>query len=85
MGKVDTKNAGRPTRHQRDRLRSSRAAHFRKQMPDAARRHVYIRNACTRFCPGDAIGPEKHEVNGIVRCHVDTARVRALFLRALWL
>ena len=44
-------------------------------MPDAARRHVYIRNACTRFCPGDAIGPEKHEVNGIVRCHVDTARV----------
>lgn len=27
---------------------------------------------CTRFCPGDAIGPEKSIVNGIERWHVDT-------------
>lgn len=27
---------------------------------------------CTRFCPGDAIKPEKKEVNGVVRWHVDT-------------
>jgi len=43
MGKIDTANAERPTRHQRDGLRSPRAAHFRAHMPDAARRHVYIR------------------------------------------
>jgi epoxyqueuosine reductase len=27
---------------------------------------------CTRFCPGDAIRPEKQLVNGIERWHVDT-------------
>lgn len=27
---------------------------------------------CTRFCPGDAIKPDKKEVNGVVRWHVDT-------------
>jgi len=27
---------------------------------------------CTRFCPGDAIKPDKKEVNGVTRWHVDT-------------
>jgi epoxyqueuosine reductase len=27
---------------------------------------------CTRFCPGDAIRPEKQSVNGIERWHIDT-------------
>ena len=27
---------------------------------------------CTRFCPGDAIKPDKETVNGIERWHVDT-------------
>ena len=43
MGEINTDNAERPIRHQRDGLRSRRAAHFRAHMPDAARRHVYIR------------------------------------------
>ena len=28
-------------------------------------------NICTRFCPGDAIKPEKKEANGVLRWHVD--------------
>ena len=43
MPKIDLRQAERPVRHQRDGLRSPRALHFRKQMPDSARRHVYIR------------------------------------------
>ena len=36
-------------------------------------------NVCTRFCPGDAIGSEKHEVNGIVRWLVDTEACEPYF------
>lgn len=36
-------------------------------------------NVCTRFCPGDAILPDKKEVNGIVRWHVDTAACEPYF------
>jgi Pyruvate/2-oxoacid:ferredoxin oxidoreductase delta subunit len=36
-------------------------------------------NACTNFCPGDAIIPKKQEVFGIVRWHVDTPACRPYF------
>lgn len=36
-------------------------------------------NVCTRFCPGDAIRPDKREVNGIVRWHVDTTACEPYF------
>jgi hypothetical protein len=31
-----------------------------------------LRNVCTRFCPADAIGPEKQTVAGVTRWYVDT-------------
>ena len=62
MGKVDTKNAERPTRHQRDGLRSPRAAHFRKQMPDAARRHIYIRRNILFENREPPVNPERKEM-----------------------
>ena len=34
---------------------------------------------CERFCPGEAIGAEKQEVNGIVRWHVDTPACEPYF------
>ena len=34
---------------------------------------------CTRFCPGDAIKPDKKEVNGIFRWHVDTPACEPYF------
>ena len=40
-------------------------------------------NVCTRFCPGDAIHPEKKEVNGVLRFHVDTPACEPYFQR-LW-
>lgn len=36
-------------------------------------------NVCTRFCPGDAIKPEKQVVNGIFRWHVDTPACEPYF------
>lgn len=36
-------------------------------------------NMCTRFCPGDAIKPDKKEVNGLVRWHVDTPACEPYF------
>ena len=36
-------------------------------------------NACTNFCPGDAIVPRKQEVFGTVRWHVDTPACRPFF------
>lgn len=36
-------------------------------------------NACTNFCPGDSIVPEKQEVFGTVRWHVDTPTCRPFF------
>jgi len=36
-------------------------------------------NVCTRFCPGDAIKPEKRLVNGIERWHVDTPACEPYF------
>jgi len=36
-------------------------------------------NVCTRFCPGDAIKPEKQEVNGVLRWHVDTPACQPWF------
>jgi Pyruvate/2-oxoacid:ferredoxin oxidoreductase delta subunit len=36
-------------------------------------------NACTNFCPGDAIVPQKQEVFGTVRWHVDTPACRPYF------
>ena len=38
---------------------------------------------CTRFCPGEALSPEKQEVNGVFRWHVDTAKCEPYFNR-LW-
>ena len=43
MSSVETTNARRPKRHRRDGVRSPRSARFWAQMPDAAKRHVYIR------------------------------------------
>lgn len=40
-------------------------------------------NVCTRFCPGDAIKPEKKEVNGVLRWHVETPECEPFFNR-LW-
>jgi Pyruvate/2-oxoacid:ferredoxin oxidoreductase delta subunit len=34
---------------------------------------------CTRFCPGDAIKPEKQTINGILRWHVDTPACEPYF------
>ena len=34
---------------------------------------------CTRFCPGDAIKPDKKTVNGITRWHVDTPACEPYF------
>ena len=34
---------------------------------------------CTRFCPGDAIKPDKKEVNGVFRWHVDTPACEPYF------
>lgn len=34
---------------------------------------------CTRFCPGDAIKPEKKTINGILRWHVDTPACEPYF------
>ena len=36
-------------------------------------------NACTNFCPGNAIVPQKQNVFGIVRWHVDTPACRPFF------
>lgn len=36
-------------------------------------------NACTHFCPGTAIVPQKQNVFGIVRWHVDTPACRPFF------
>jgi Pyruvate/2-oxoacid:ferredoxin oxidoreductase delta subunit len=36
-------------------------------------------NVCARFCPGDAIKPEKKIVNGIERWHVDTPACEPYF------
>lgn len=36
---------------------------------------------CTRFCPGDAIKPQKKEVNGILRWHIDTPSCEPYFHR----
>ncbi len=38
---------------------------------------------CTRFCPGEALAPEKQLVNGVLRWHVDTAKCEPYFQR-LW-
>ena len=34
---------------------------------------------CTRFCPGDAIKPDKKAVNGVLRWHVDTPACEPFF------
>ena len=34
---------------------------------------------CTRFCPGEAIGPEPKHVNGLLRWHVDTPACEPFF------
>ncbi len=34
---------------------------------------------CTRFCPGDAIRPDKQRVNGLTRWHVDTPKCEPYF------
>jgi Pyruvate/2-oxoacid:ferredoxin oxidoreductase delta subunit len=36
-------------------------------------------NMCTRFCPGDALGPDKAAVNGLVRWQVDTEACEPYF------
>ena len=36
-------------------------------------------NACTNFCPGEAIVPEKQEIFGTLRWHVDTPQCRPYF------
>jgi len=36
-------------------------------------------NACTHFCPGDAIVSQKQEIFGVVRWHVDTPACRPFF------
>jgi epoxyqueuosine reductase len=36
-------------------------------------------NACTNFCPGNAIVPQKQNVFGVVRWHVDTPACRPFF------
>jgi epoxyqueuosine reductase len=38
---------------------------------------------CTRFCPADAISPEKKVIKGVERFYVDTAACRPLF-QHLW-
>ena len=38
---------------------------------------------CTRFCPAEALSPEKQEVNGVFRWHVDTGKCQPYFNR-LW-
>lgn len=38
-------------------------------------------NVCTRFCPGDAIKPDRQVVNGIERWHVDTPACEPYFHR----
>lgn len=63
MGSVDTSHAERPIRHRRDGLRSPRAAHFREHMPDAARRHVYIRRNIFFENREPPVNPEKKEVD----------------------
>jgi epoxyqueuosine reductase QueG len=34
---------------------------------------------CTRFCPGDAIKPERQTINGVLRWHVDTPACEPYF------
>lgn len=34
---------------------------------------------CERFCPGDAIKPEKNTINGVTRWHVDTSACEPYF------
>ena len=40
-------------------------------------------NVCTRFCPGDAISPEKQTVKGVNRWYVDTEKCFPYF-ESLW-
>jgi Pyruvate/2-oxoacid:ferredoxin oxidoreductase delta subunit len=40
-------------------------------------------NVCTRFCPADAIGPEKQTVAGVTRWYVDTPACFPVF-QQLW-
>jgi Pyruvate/2-oxoacid:ferredoxin oxidoreductase delta subunit len=40
-------------------------------------------NICTKFCPGDAIGPEKSTVKGVTRWYVDTEKCFPYF-ESLW-
>lgn len=40
-------------------------------------------NVCTRFCPGDAISPEKATVAGVTRWYVNTDKCEPYFLQ-LW-
>ncbi len=40
-------------------------------------------NLCTRFCPGEAISPEKQEVAGVTRWYVDTPKCEPYFMQ-LW-
>jgi Pyruvate/2-oxoacid:ferredoxin oxidoreductase delta subunit len=63
MGSVDTKNAERPKRHRRDGLRSPRAAHFRDHMPDAARRHVFIRKNILFENREPPVNPRKRDID----------------------
>jgi Pyruvate/2-oxoacid:ferredoxin oxidoreductase delta subunit len=63
MSKVDLDHAERPIRHQRDGLRSPRAKHFRENMPDAARRHVYIRRNILFENREPPVNPLKKEID----------------------
>ena len=38
-------------------------------------------NVCQRFCPGDAIKPDKKVVNGVMRWHVDTPACDPWFVK----
>ena len=40
-------------------------------------------NICTRFCPGDAIKPEKRDKYGVTRWHVDTPACEPWFFRLM--
>jgi Pyruvate/2-oxoacid:ferredoxin oxidoreductase delta subunit len=62
MARVDLDNAEQPIRHQRDGLRSPRAAHFRKNMPEAARRHVYIRRNILFENREPPVNPKKKDI-----------------------
>lgn len=63
MGKIDISNATRPTRARVGGSDRDRAARFRKRMPAAARRSVFLRNNVLLPIRTPPVNPERTEIS----------------------